>query len=103
MACRSFASGANRDRTGDLLLAKQALSQLSYGPFAGECRCRRARPRADVLRGSSLATVPCDASAVEVEVPRWALLKPQPVVLGRILQEVRRLFEHVLRLCGLRL
>ena len=26
------ASGANRDRTGDLLLAKQALSQLSYGP-----------------------------------------------------------------------
>ena len=28
--------GANRDRTGDLLLAKQALSQLSYGPdFVG--------------------------------------------------------------------
>ena len=27
------AGGANRDRTGDLLLAKQALSQLSYGPF----------------------------------------------------------------------
>ena len=27
--------GANRDRTGDLLLAKQALSQLSYGPRAG--------------------------------------------------------------------
>ena len=27
-----FAGGANRDRTGDLLLAKQALSQLSYGP-----------------------------------------------------------------------
>src|SRR5262249_23944366 len=25
-------NGANRDRTGDLLLAKQALSQLSYGP-----------------------------------------------------------------------
>src|SRR4051794_14314707 len=25
-------SGASRDRTGDLLLAKQALSQLSYGP-----------------------------------------------------------------------
>ncbi len=28
-------NGASRDRTGDLLLAKQALSQLSYGPFAG--------------------------------------------------------------------
>ena len=27
--------GANRDRTGDLLLAKQALSQLSYGPVGG--------------------------------------------------------------------
>ena len=27
--------GANRDRTGDLLLAKQALSQLSYGPERG--------------------------------------------------------------------
>ena len=32
---RAFRSGASRDRTGDLLLAKQALSQLSYGPFAG--------------------------------------------------------------------
>jgi len=30
--CRPFFNGANRDRTGDLLLAKQALSQLSYGP-----------------------------------------------------------------------
>jgi hypothetical protein len=29
--------GASRDRTGDLLLAKQALSQLSYGPARAEC------------------------------------------------------------------
>jgi hypothetical protein len=29
---RSPAGGARRDRTDDLLLAKQALSQLSYGP-----------------------------------------------------------------------
>ena len=28
----NFVGGASRDRTGDLLLAKQALSQLSYGP-----------------------------------------------------------------------
>ena len=28
----SLSGGANRDRTDDLLLAKQALSQLSYGP-----------------------------------------------------------------------
>jgi hypothetical protein len=31
-----FVSGASRDRTGDLLLAKQALSQLSYGPVLFE-------------------------------------------------------------------
>ncbi len=30
------AGGARRDRTDDLLLAKQALSQLSYGPFEGD-------------------------------------------------------------------
>ena len=29
---RDPAGGARRDRTDDLLLAKQALSQLSYGP-----------------------------------------------------------------------
>ncbi len=29
---KRLTSGANRDRTDDLLLAKQALSQLSYGP-----------------------------------------------------------------------
>jgi hypothetical protein len=28
--------GARRDRTDDLLLAKQALSQLSYGPGGGQ-------------------------------------------------------------------
>jgi hypothetical protein len=27
------AGGADRDRTGDPLLAKQVLSQLSYSPF----------------------------------------------------------------------
>jgi hypothetical protein len=32
---RKNPGGANRDRTGDLLLAKQALSQLSYGPCVG--------------------------------------------------------------------
>ena len=35
---RDVAGGANRDRTGDLLLAKQALSQLSYGPARAESR-----------------------------------------------------------------
>ena len=32
LAERAKAGGARRDRTDDLLLAKQALSQLSYGP-----------------------------------------------------------------------
>jgi hypothetical protein len=29
--------GADRDRTGDPLLAKQVLSQLSYSPMSGAC------------------------------------------------------------------
>jgi hypothetical protein len=32
LRCTLKTGGANRDRTDDLLLAKQALSQLSYGP-----------------------------------------------------------------------
>ena len=32
----AYAHGASRDRTGDLLLAKQALSHLSYGPVTNE-------------------------------------------------------------------
>ena len=31
----SFLGGAKRDRTADLLRAKQALSQLSYSPIGG--------------------------------------------------------------------
>jgi hypothetical protein len=35
------AGGARRDRTDDLMLAKHALSQLSYGPVPeDECICR---------------------------------------------------------------
>jgi hypothetical protein len=41
------AGGARRDRTDDLLLAKQALSQLSYGPSREQqsvVRDQKARP-----------------------------------------------------------
>ena len=40
--CKSRAGGARRNRTDDLLLAKQALSQLSYGPGSvrGQSRAR---------------------------------------------------------------
>ena len=34
-SCLPAPGGADRDRTGDLLLAKQALSQLSYTPVPG--------------------------------------------------------------------
>ena len=38
--------GARRDRTDDLLLAKQALSQLSYGPFGSKAeRSQRSEAR----------------------------------------------------------
>jgi hypothetical protein len=47
--------GANRDRTGDLLLAKQALSQLSYGPatsqytrYGADSRCAAAGRHSDL-------------------------------------------------------
>jgi hypothetical protein len=39
--CNRRSGGARRDRTDDLLLAKQALSQLSYGPPQGSViRCQ---------------------------------------------------------------
>ena len=43
---RSSAGGARRNRTDDLLLAKQALSQLSYGPSGDQAsviRCQEER------------------------------------------------------------
>jgi hypothetical protein len=43
--------GAERDRTDDLLLAKQALSQLSYSPFA--FRTAATPPRPSRLIGGS--------------------------------------------------
>ncbi len=46
LSCRPFVHGASRDRTGDLLLAKQALSQLSYGPSEPEFNRRGAEPSA---------------------------------------------------------
>ena len=72
--CRDFRSGANRDRTGDLLLAKQALSQLSYGPETFECR-----------------EAPVEWLLVEVEIPRRTLLEPQALLLRRVAKKVRRL------------
>ena len=48
------AGGANRDRTGDLLLAKQALSQLSYGPSIGWWVWEELHPRPHPYQGCAL-------------------------------------------------
>ena len=43
-ACCPTSGGAGRDRTGDLLNANQALSQLSYSPLARNLRHARVPP-----------------------------------------------------------
>src|SRR5262245_50602737 len=57
--------GARRDRTDDLLLAKQALSQLSYGPACRQRACTEARAGNLLFEG-----VPAEAyDAVKVGGP----------------------------------
>jgi hypothetical protein len=46
------AGGASRDRTGDLLLAKQAFSQLNYGPSIGGGSGRSCTPDLTLIRGA---------------------------------------------------
>src|SRR5690606_23120216 len=48
-----------------------------------------------ILRLASAGARGAPGSVVEVEVARRALLEPEPVVLGRVLEEVRRLLEDV--------
>ena len=43
MGCDSLFGGGERDRTDDLLLAKQALSQLSYTPTSANLQSKFAR------------------------------------------------------------
>ena len=49
--------GARRDRTADLLRARQALSQLSYGPFNLSFP-RYAALRLSLVRSRTLSTLP---------------------------------------------
>ena len=81
---RGARSGASRDRTGDLLLAKQALSQLSYGPSGSECRATGATEKALERRSGWLEKT----LLVEVEVSWRSLLEPEALLLGRLAQEV---------------
>ena len=50
----SMAGGASRDRTGDLLLAKQAFSQLNYGPSIGWWVWEELHPRPHPYQGCAL-------------------------------------------------
>src|SRR5439155_8336623 len=82
-------SGANRDRTGDLLLAKQALSHLSYGPVGFECREAHDRTSAAAStsgRGrKSLAGLARNAGAparISRRPPRAFPLIPPPNAAG---------------------
>ena len=59
--------GGNRDRTGDLLHAMQALSQLSYTPTQGRELYHRAAAQGPVLRARMLVRV-------STFCPSWVML-----------------------------
>ena len=69
-----FFDGASRNRTGDLLLAKQALSHLSYGPFGarfyGPLRCVAGEARETIDRLPTAAAITRKANAVSSCVDR---------------------------------
>jgi hypothetical protein len=54
--CGFTGGGGERDRTDDLLLAKQALSQLSYTPFSV------IRDQGSVIRTAAARLQPCHAA-----------------------------------------
>jgi hypothetical protein len=66
--------GARRDRTDDLLLAKQALSQLSYGPLFGGNSCRSAKAGLS-SRSSRQPSPPSPHSATKTRVTRFRGLR----------------------------
>ena len=51
------AGGADRDRTGDPLLAKQVLSQLSYSPDPFALQSRPSHPGRDVGGSGWIRTI----------------------------------------------
>ena len=53
-----FLGGAKRDRTADLLLAKQALSQLSYSPMVGLNGLEPSTSRLSGVRSNQLSYRP---------------------------------------------
>ena len=78
----AWLGGAGRDRTGDLLNANQALSQLSYSPLSGEKK-EISRPigRAAFLTGRKRHKVNVGTISVEIRM-RERLLVKEALVFG---------------------
>jgi hypothetical protein len=106
LALRAKAGGANRDRTDDLMLAKHALSQLSYGPglqvFKRRLACRAVAAKRQRLVGpgrverptSRLSGVRSNHLSYEPDVIHAAI----PTRIGRAgsTEEGKRRGRHVL-------
>ena len=73
---RAVSGGARRDRTDDLLLAKQALSQLSFGPGSGQYTPPQNRemvgPGRLELPTSRLSGVRSNHLSYGPPVPQWS-------------------------------
>ena len=74
--------GARRDRTDDLMLAKHALSQLSYGPF-GDCRPPARAPARQLGAASRPANLRREAPNSQDRVRREAPQGRPPAARGR--------------------
>src|SRR3954462_6854489 len=64
LALSAQSGGARRDRTDDLMLAKHALSQLSYGPVP-EDECFLSRAFAGTMAAAAFIQEACRAEAAE--------------------------------------
>ena len=74
------AGGARRDRTDDLLLAKQALSQLSYGPAGGQTTDDgTVSPLSSVLR--PLIGLVCEEREMETAASRLSGIRSRKSVM----------------------
>ena len=72
IASREIAGGARRDRTADLVIANDALSQLSYGPVHGRGDRRgdrKRRPFTIPVNGKSRTTKIGILSAISYGLP----------------------------------
>jgi hypothetical protein len=79
-APRAWRGGARRDRTDDLLLAKQALSQLSYGP-GPSAGCAPAVPATNKMVGLGRFELPTS----RLSSARSNQLSYKPEILTRLL------------------